>query len=180
MYPLRIQLWKEDRPLAWGQGVGSLLLPLGQALTLGTIQVEGRTHQMEPPAVSTPAEASFGGVARLLGFSLEPAEGRAGQPLQVALTWQSLAETATSYTVFVHLLDQEGQIVAQHDSLPGLGVLPTTGWLPGEYLVDVHALDLPVELPEAAYTLVVGLYDAATGDRLPPGRWEAGTVRVLR
>jgi hypothetical protein len=180
IYPLRIQLWKEGRPLAWGRGFGPLLLPLGQALTLGTVQVEGRPHQMEPLPVSTPAEVSFGGVARLLGFGVEPAEGQAGQPLHVTLTWQSLAETSTSYTVFVHLLDQEGQIVAQHDSLPGQGAFPTTGWLPGEYLVDAHVLDLPAKLPEAGYTLAVGLYDAATGDRLPPGRWEAGTLQVLR
>ncbi len=179
-YPLRMQVWREEHPLAWERGVGWLSIPTRQAMDLGTIRVEGRSHQMEPLPVPRLAEASFGDVARLLGFGLEPAVGRPGQTLRVTLVWQALAETSTSYTVFIHLLNREGQTVVQHDSLPGGGAFPTTGWLPGEYLVDHHTLDLPDDLPEAVYTLAVGLYDPVTGDRLPPGRWEAGTLWVVR
>ena len=53
--------------------------------------------------------------------------------------------------------------------MPANWTRPTTGWLPGEYVTDLHTLTLPAELPDGPLTLRVGLYDPATGARLMAG-----------
>ena len=70
------------------------------------------------------------------------------------------------YKIFVHLVGERGptDIQSQTDVYPRL---PTTAWLPGEYLSDVIALDLPDGLGYGRYTLMVGWYEEATGLRLP-------------
>ena len=44
-----------------------------------------------------------------------------GTVLNVALYWQAKKVPADDYTVFVHLLDANGQLVASHDSQPMAG-----------------------------------------------------------
>ena len=68
--------------------------------------------------------------------------------------------TERSYTGFVHLLDQEGRIVAQDDHLPLHGQRPTTAWVEGEVIEDGYELRLPADLPPGDYWLEIGLYDA--------------------
>ena len=62
-----------------------------------------------------------------------------------------------SYTVFVHLLEPAGQVLAQDNSEPAR---PTSGWVPGEYVTDPHDIPLPLELPPGDYVVEVGMYDA--------------------
>jgi hypothetical protein len=72
----------------------------------------------------------------------------------------------TSYKVFVHLYDKDGQIVAQRDRLPGLDVRPTTDWEEGEVLADRYTVQLEADVAPGVYQLAVGMYDPATGERL--------------
>ena len=58
-------------------------------------------------------------------------------------------------------------MVAQRDSPPRGGLAPTTLWLPGDAILDDYAIDLPASLPAGDYRVEVGLYDPATGERLP-------------
>ena len=67
--------------------------------------------------------------------------------LTVTLVWQALGEIETSYRVFVHLVDDRGEIVAQADGEPAQWARPTTGWAPQEFIVDEHILALPASLP---------------------------------
>jgi hypothetical protein len=69
--------------------------------------------------------------------------------------------------VFNHLRTPDGTNVAQVDGWPQGGRLLTTQWQVGEYVEDEYRLSIPPEAPPGPYTLYVGLYDAATGDRLP-------------
>jgi hypothetical protein len=80
------------------------------------------------------------------------------------------------YTVFVHLVDAQGRVAAQHDSEPGGGELPTTSWLPGEVIADPHLLAVAGGLPPGQYVVQAGVYDARTGARLPI-RSASGEVR---
>ncbi len=89
-----------------------------------------------------------------------------GQELQVTLTWQAEATPDENYTVFVQLLDEAGQVRAQHDSQPAGGALITTSWAPGEYVRDRHRLVLPNDLPAGDYRLIVGMYLPDSGERL--------------
>jgi hypothetical protein len=73
----------------------------------------------------------------------------------------------TSYTAFVHLLDKEGNLVAQQDQIPGQGAYPTSGWLAGEMVSDTYTIGLPTGLDYDTYRLSVGLYELSTAERLP-------------
>ncbi|NJN96787.1 MAG: hypothetical protein HC875_23115 [Anaerolineales bacterium] len=89
-------------------------------------------------------------------------------------------------TCFAHLLDQNGQVVAQLDWTPqdGLGYLPTTAWQPGRPVVDRQSLSLPAGIAPGEYRLMVGWYYPVTGDRLPVTAGgggdtvEVGVIRV--
>jgi hypothetical protein len=92
---------------------------------------------------------------------------KAGEQLSLTLHWQAITTLDTSWKVFVHLVNDEGEIVAQKDQIPGAGQFPTTGWLPDEYLADSYNILIPADTPPGheAYRLKVGLYNADT--RLP-------------
>jgi len=90
----------------------------------------------------------------------------AGDSLCLELLWSATAPPAADYTVFLHLLTPEGQLVAQSDLPPGNGNAPTTTWTPGQPVADKHGLIIPTTVAPGRYQLWVGLYDA-TGTRLP-------------
>jgi uncharacterized membrane protein len=87
--------------------------------------------------------------------------------LRLTLYWRVLAPMETSYTVFTHLLDANGQLWAQKDNPPVRGSYPTTEWRVGETIVDKYDIVIPPDAPAGPYELEVGLYDATTGQRLP-------------
>ncbi len=85
----------------------------------------------------------------------------------VDLYWQAGRPILHDYTVFVHLYDTQGRLVASHDGPPFYGYLPTSQWPVNGLMPDRHDFDLPVDLPAGDYTLAVGLYDPENGQRLP-------------
>lgn len=138
-------------------------LPLTQVTTVD------RPHTFAVPESQISLAATFGDQARLVGLDLPQTMVKAGEHLPLTLYWQALATFDKSWTVFVHLIDDKGQIVAQQDQIPGGGQFPTTGWLPHEYLVDSYNLFIPAGTPPGheAYWLEIGLYDANDFTRLP-------------
>ncbi|MCQ3974958.1 MAG: hypothetical protein DPW09_16080, partial [Anaerolineae bacterium] len=103
----------------------------------------------------------------LQGYSLSSPPARPGETLLVNLFWTTNQAVSENYIVFAHLLDEQGQIVAQNDALPRAGAYPVPWWQPGESIEDSHALVLPPDLPTGLYQLVVGLYQPDSGLRLP-------------
>lgn len=101
--------------------------------------------------------------------------------LGLALYWRAEGAMARSYAIFAHLLDAESHIVAQHDGLPVEWSRPTTGWLPGKVIADVHLLNLKADAPPGKYLLEVGLFNAETNARLPvlDTAGQTGKDRVL-
>jgi len=137
-------------------------------LKLGTITVTGRQRLFElPAAVQHPMQAELGGLVRFLGYDLPQREMSPGDALPLTLYWQAVRRMDTSYTVFTHLLDEHNRIWGQQDNLPLQGTYPTTGWLPGEVIVDEYQIPVRDDAPPGCYQIEVGLYDAATGLRLP-------------
>jgi hypothetical protein len=122
-------------------------------------------------------DAQVGDQIELLGYRLassrrEPSnEGHAARvtplTLDVTLYWRTSAPVTEDYSVFLHLLDSEGQLIAQHDGRPLYGHLPTGHWLPGDVIPDRHRLSLPADLPTARYRLIAGMYMLETLERLP-------------
>ena len=104
-------------------------------------------------------------------------ELRPGDTLNLTLYWQGITPMSTDYTVFVHLTDENDIIQAQRDSYPGAGGLPTSGWPMNTTIRDQHVLRLPQILPAPARLRVdIGLYDFATGKRLPAGNTDYVTL----
>ena len=110
-------------------------------------------------------DAHFGPGIRLSEAAFT-ARARAGGEVAVRLTWQAVERPPVGYKVFVHLYAPDGRLVAQHDDFPVNEMRPTDSWHAGETIIDNHGLLLPADAPPHL-RVVVGLYDPATGERLP-------------
>jgi mannosyltransferase len=147
----------------------------------GNAQVLAFAWPSDAPALQPlQPSVSFGGQIRLAGLAA-PAQVAAGEPIDVTLRWEAQAKPAKDYSAFVHLLDAKGATVSQHDGWPAAGARPTSSWQPGDTIDDRHGLLTTPSMPEGAYRLEVGLYDAA-GQRLAAGDGASsaivGTVQV--
>jgi hypothetical protein len=81
----------------------------------------------------------------------------------VELEWQALQDLdGLDATIFVHLLDAEGSIIAQQDTRPLGGHYPTLVWREGDVVVTQHVLSAP-----DAVMLRVGLYTLPEVRNLP-------------
>jgi hypothetical protein len=89
-----------------------------------------------------------------------------GQTISLRLYWEAMRPPDDNYVVFVHLLDDEGQLIVGHDAPPFGGRYDTMAWLPGDIIPDDHPLTLPPDLPSGRYTIRVGLYQPESGTRL--------------
>jgi hypothetical protein len=111
---------------------------------------------------TTTAPVSFGPAITLRHVSVEPA---AGGPV-VDLYWEAGDEPGADYTVFVHLLDAAGNLVAQADGPPNGGLSPTRIWRAGDVIYDRHQFAAGAAIPPGG-RLLVGVYQPDTGERLP-------------
>lgn len=135
-------------------------------MALAPLRVQGWPRQFEEPAMQVEVGANFGDQIELLGYDVSAVAG-SPETLGLVLYWRALSEMPVSYTAFVHLLDEEGRIVSQVDHVPGDGSFPTTGWLPGEVIADGYRLSLSGLESKSASQIEIGLYDPASGQRLP-------------
>lgn len=134
------------------------LQPTGQSIDLpSTIEVTAPSRTFAPPTLPHALDTTLGKVATLVGFDLA-GKTQPGSTLTVTLVWRAEAETRDSYHVFLHLRGPDGALVAQSDGIPAGWTRPTTGWVSGEYITDVHALSVPSGAPAGDYTLSAGLY----------------------
>jgi len=111
--------------------------------------------------------ATFGDALELLGYHLETPETAPGGHVALTLYWHARQRVTTDYTVFVHLLDEKGEIRGQCDSWPVNGAYPTTLWSPEKVIVDTCVLPVNGDALPGRHRLAVGLYDLATLQRLP-------------
>jgi uncharacterized membrane protein len=112
-------------------------------------------------------DARVGNVAQLLGYRVETPAVHPGGEARVILYWQALAEAPPAYTVFVHLLDKRGTLRGQQDNPPVFGTQPLPLWRLGDYVRDPYAFSIALDASSGQYDLEIGLYDPATGTRLP-------------
>ena len=144
----------------------------GNHLRLGPIKVRGLTpvRSSEGP-VSSPSNpdnqlpARFDDQIDLQGYNLSVDRLLPGESLDLTLFWAPRGRPMRDYTVFVHILDGQGQLRSQADSPPMAGKYPTSVWDAGEVIEDIHTLSLPTDLPAGEYRIAIGLYDPETGER---------------
>ena len=165
--PLRVGLYEypsKDR-LHASDGSGA---DLGSSLHITSVRVG--TPAMQPPSPYRVDSVALGSGVGLVGYDLPEEPLLPGDRLNLRLYWQCLAPMDVSYTVFLHLVGPDGSIAVQRDAKPQDGALPTDFWMPGEYVADEHVLEVPEGSAAGEYELRVGMYDVATGQRLPANR----------
>ena len=141
---------------------GSFVAVPGNGIEL-PLDIDGPVRRFEPPAdAGEPVGANLGDVVTLLAYEMGGDRVSPGASVSLTVTW--LAETLMDvpYTVFVHLLDEDGQLRGQIDAQPLAGRRPTTSWLPGEVLLDPYDVPVPLDAPSGRYRLAVGMYDPDT------------------
>lgn len=87
--------------------------------------------------------------------------------LPVTVTWDTSAPLTQTLSVFVHVQNVDGVVVAQRDAAPRDGYLPAVDFVPGRPVTDRLGVRLPLDLPPGDYAVYLGVYDAFTGVRLP-------------
>ena len=94
---------------------------------------------------------NFGNIVALEGYTLTPIS----DGLKLTLFWRAKENIQTDYVTFVHITDQDDQIVAQMDVQPLYGQYPTTIWSPNELVVDERIFSA---LPAGKYRIYIGFY----------------------
>jgi len=131
---------------------------------LGRLTVEAADRLFKLPSSQYPLAATFGEEIALQGYSIQEKDSNR---YDLTLVWQAMTEPADNYTVFVHVLDPDGNCcVWQQDIQPRQGIYPTGRWLTGEVVVDDYAIELPESLASGKYLVEIGLYLPETGRRL--------------
>lgn len=141
----------------------------GQAIVeLASFQRGGWDLAILPPqgrfGPLTAQAAEFEGGLRLTG-SHWPTPILAGAESPLLLFWQLDAPLTTDYTTFIHILDQNGRLIAQIDTTPFWAVpRPTVSWPQHQAIYTRYTLPA---LPAGVYTLRLGWYSWPLLNRLP-------------
>lgn len=155
-------------PQAGGQLLVPAIVPLAPALkeqlaAWGAEHARFTEFWLPPlPAESifpTPFQANISLVkAEMLSHSQPVPVLTAGQVITLSTLWQAGVPPYPPLKIFVHLVDEAGAIQAQHDGLDS----PSRYWQPGDFILQLHRISLPADLPSGNYALQVGLYNRDT------------------
>jgi hypothetical protein len=138
-------------------------------------------YALLPEAATGPeitVDTGFGESIQLSGYMLVEMIVKPGDVLPVTLFWEALEPVGARYKVFLHLVGPDG-LLAQRDAEPGNGARPTSGWQPGETIVDAYGLLVPGTAPAGEYNLVLGMYPLDDPAARLPIQTEAGVVDAL-
>ena len=149
MFPLNEIVWRLNSPV--GSYARVMRVPSGQSAQL---------------ALSQTASADFGGRIQLIGFEL-PVSSPPGENVPVTIALEDVAPLDRLYKVFVHLRGSDGAVIAQDDRTPCANSLNEADWRPGNIVLEPYQLPLSDDVLPGDYEVWLGVYDAASGVRLP-------------
>ena len=164
-YQLVFGLWEKSGNVRLqvrdGSGVS-----MGDALNLGPVRIlGGPANQIKP---QHELDFQLGEAIGLRGYDQRAARIVPGGNIRLTLYWEVRGPLEEDYTVFVQLLDADGQVVAQKDNYPQNGTYPTSIWTEQDPIVtDEYEIDLPAEIGSGPHRIIVGMYRLEDGSRLP-------------
>ncbi len=151
----------------------------GGLFTPFDVRLLHRDRSFDRPAPQHPLSVTFDDPAiTLVGADFPTQTLHAGDPLPLTLYWQAGTTTSDLYTVFAHLETLDGTVIAQIDSQPQGGGMPTPSWATGQSIVDPYPLVIPPDTPPGAYQIVVGMYNPLDGTHLLDTRTGKGEVAL--
>ncbi len=163
--PLHLKIPDHIPPIRYDLNVGvynrqnnqrlSIAAGGGTTFKLGSIWLAGTQ-----PRLANEPLAYFGRDISLRRAVYSPPAGES-----LLLYWQSGQTIEQNYSIFVHLLDGEGNLLGQTDGVPYDGLYPPANWQPGQIVIDRRPLP-PLENKAQLNALAIGIYDPTTGNRL--------------
>jgi hypothetical protein len=133
-------------------------------IEVATVTIEPREPLPAPDGWS----AALGDHIALVNATILPGQALPGQTIQVLVRWYvPVGAPGQDYTTLVHLGQPDAPPLSTGDSPPLGGSFPTSAWSNGETIDDRYFLTLPPNLVSGRYPVWIGLYDPATGERLP-------------
>jgi 4-amino-4-deoxy-L-arabinose transferase-like glycosyltransferase len=118
------------------------------------------------PVPDESLEVTFAEGITLAGYDLAPLSPSPGAEIRLTLHWRATDTPTQNYTIFVHLVNSTQTQVVGADAPPVANDYPTSLWRAGDWIDDMHLLEVPSELSSGDYLIRVGLYDPITGRRL--------------
>ncbi len=118
-------------------------------------QLQAMTLDEQPMAIFS--EAS-GQDIQLVSGCVTPQAGN----LQITTLWQITEPPTFNTTIFVHVLDAQGQLIAQKDGFVFGGTYPMGEWKRRTVLQDIRT----IPFLDDSFSVHVGLYDWVVGERL--------------
>lgn len=135
---------------------------LGEAAIFGRFRVYAGGPSQD--GATTPL-VSYGERVALMDYQ-GPSCLTPGETASFVLRWLCRHPPKENYMVFLHLVDAEGETIAQMDGVPVNGRYPTDLWVEGDMVDDHRMLDVPTDL-SGPYYLHIGFYSPSTMERLP-------------
>ncbi|MFT5193071.1 MAG: hypothetical protein ACI9EW_000455 [Cellvibrionaceae bacterium] len=134
------------------------------------VDVQLGSRMVTPAEISKPlfggqhaVDVALGERVTLAGYDLIFENNR----IQVVLYWVANDYLNRNFQAFVHAIDQDGNLIIQHDSAPECGINPTTRWEPGTVIRDPHTINLAADWPaDRPLRLMAGMYDLITQERM--------------
>jgi len=162
-----------DPPPGWANGeIGedwlNANMQLVRSVKIGTLPArQYMDWQVRPDEIEETPLAQFGDIAELIGAKISMPPQSDGD-LTVWLYWRPLQTTENSLKIFVHMAGTmnpatDTPLWTQDDQYPQDERISTTSW--SEIFRDVYTLPLS-GVVGGEYTLLVGLYDPQTGERV--------------
>ncbi len=92
------------------------------------------------PDSAQPVYARYGDFVELVGYDTPDTRYAPSDQLPVTLYWRVLRQTDRDYSLYVHLLDDEGQVAGRVDTFPLGGRLRTSAWQTGVLYADRYVI----------------------------------------
>jgi 4-amino-4-deoxy-L-arabinose transferase-like glycosyltransferase len=119
--------------------------------------------QADLPTDWQPVDFTYDNNMRLIGYQHRPNTVRPAEALHLTLYWEILRPMDLNYSIFIHLLGRQHQVIGQLNSYPGGGKWPTTLLSPGDILADTYEITI---IPQAEFEhaptrilIAAGIYD---------------------
>ncbi len=141
-----------------------------------------RYNTFTPPANFQPLNYNIGESIKLHGITVSSSRLAPSDTLTVTLYWEALKPIEANHVVFLQVIDNQSNKVAQRQTISGLGMYQPTRWKVGEVIAD--AIPLTIDADATApreYVIIGGMLDEKSGERLPMTRsdYKLGEVMLV-